>query len=216
MIVSCGDSFFYGNDLHDAGPWEQPSNHTWPALLAHRFKKEYRSFSKPGVGNLQILQQFLRAVNQYKNSAVYIINWTWIDRHDYVKIGDKDLWQTTRPSLDDAERDPLYYKYFHSELGDKFSSLSHINHALLLLEKYKCQYVMTYMDKLLFDERWHAPDYVKFLQRETKSHLSDFNGLTFLEWSRINHYPESPTWHPLEKAHEEAADFWASTIKELL
>lgn len=228
MIVSCGDSFFYGIDLADCSSWASdkpdnpPSQYTWPALLAHRLGKPYRSMAFPGVGNLQILQQVIRAVDEYKDSAFYIINWSWIERFDYY---DKETdrcervnsgWRTVRPSQDDGQRDMLYYKYFHSELFDKFTSLIYINQAISNLEKYHCRYFMTYMDSLFLDERWHAPGYVRFLQQEVKPKLNDFNGFSFLEWSRSNHFPESHNSHPLEKAHESAADFWYPTIKNLL
>ena len=67
---------------------------------------------------------------------------------------------------------------------------------------------MTYMDRLLLDQQWHAPNYVQILQEKIRPHLNDFGGMTFLEWSRANHFPESAHWHPLEQAHEQAANHW--------
>jgi len=198
MIVSCGDSFFYGIDLSN-------TNQTWPALIAERLGHDYQCYAQPGVGNLRILQQIIQAQSQHGTNAVYAINWTWIDRYDYVSIQDES-WHTIRPALDDGPNDELYYRHFHSELADKFRNLVVISQACELLAGHR--FIMTYMDPLLLDQKWHAPDYVQILQQKIRPHLNDFNGLTFLEWSRANHFPESAHWHPLEKAHIEAAKLW--------
>jgi hypothetical protein len=216
-IVSCGDSFFYGTDLKDciqSHVW-QPSQSTWPALIAKKLNYRYNCQAHGGHGNLHILQQIINAVSQHKNQAIYFINWSWSDRFDYIQT-ETNEWATVRPGLDDSVRDPLYYKYFHSELGDKFTSLVYINQAISLLKEHQCKFIMTYMDKLVLDQQWHAPEYVKLLQQQARKYLKDFDGHTFLEWSRINQYPESAGWHPMEPAHHAAAEFWFPKIKELL
>lgn len=218
MIVSCGDSFFYGIDLSDCPPWSDdsppnpPSQKTWPALIAKKLGQDYQCFASVGVGNLQILKQVIQAQSLYGKDAVYLVNWTWIDRFDYVDCLD-DSWRTIRPALDQSPYDHLYYKHFHSELADKFKNLVYISQACEIMQGHRC--VMTYMDHLLLDSRWHAPDYVKTLQAKINDHLKTFDGLTFLEWSRRNHYPESQHWHPLDLAHKQAADAWLSTVSEL-
>lgn len=198
MIVSCGDSFFYGSDL-------QNTNNTWPALIAQKLGHDYQSYAQPGVGNLRILQQIIQAQAQHGTNAVYAINWTWIDRYDYVSTLD-ETWHTIRPALDDGPNDGLYYRHFHSELADKFQNLVVIAQACELLKDHRV--IMTYMDRLLLDQQWHAPNYVQILQEKIRPHLNDFGGMTFLEWSRANHFPESAHWHPLEQAHEQAANYW--------
>ena len=205
MIVSCGDSFFYGSDL------QKPSN-TWPNLVADTLGHEHQCLAYPGVGNLQILKQILQAREQFGETAIYLINWTWIDRFDYINRENKK-WHTVRPSLDDPMRDPVYYRYFHSELVDKFTNLIYVSQAIEALRG--CRYLMTYMDRLLLDTQWHAPDYVKNLQQRVSPHLKSFDGLTFLEWSRERKYAESSGWHPLEEAHVNAAVFWLPKVKAL-
>ena len=198
MIVSCGDSFFYGSDL-------QNTNNTWPALIAQKLGHDYQSYAQPGVGNLRILQQIIQAQAQHGTNAVYAINWTWIDRYDYVSILD-ETWHTIRPALDDGPNDGLYYRHFHSELAENFLNLLVIAQACELLKDNKV--IMTYMYHLFLDQQWHAPNYVQILQEKIRPHLNDFGGMTFLEWSRANHFPESAHWHPLEQAHEQAANHW--------
>lgn len=206
IIASCGDSFFYGSDL-------KSTEETWPCKIAQYLNVDFQCFAQPGVGNLHILQQIITAQQTYGQDAIYAINWTWIDRFDYVSIVD-EKWHTVRPSLDDQIRDPLYYKYFHSELADKFKNLIYISQAIELLQGHR--YIMTYMDHLMFDQQWHAPDYIQTLQRRVSPHLKSFNGQTFLEWSRAKQYPESPAWHPLEQAHKAAAIWWQDEFRNLL
>lgn len=197
-LVACGDSFLYGSDL-------ARTDQTWPCVVAQKLELEYHCRARPGVGNAQILQQILSAQAEFGKRAVYIINWTWIDRFDYVDTQD-ETWHTTRPVLDDAERDPVYYRYFHSELADKFHNLVYINTAQQLLQEHDS--IMTYMDYLLLDQNYHAPDYIRTLQQQVQPGLENFDNMNFLDWSRAQGFPVSDRWHPLEQAHQEAAAWW--------
>jgi hypothetical protein len=201
-IVSCGDSFFYGSDLQDL-------NKTWPAVIAERLDHDYVCYAAPGVGNSQILQQIIQAYHDHGDTAIYLVNWTWIDRFDYVSIED-EKWHTVRPGLDNPQLDEFYYRNFHSELADKFHSLVYVSQAQEILKN--SRYIMTYMDHLLLDQRWHAPDYVTYLQCQVQNNLKNFDGKNFLDWSRANGYAISKRWHPLEQAHAHAAEYWLSRI----
>jgi hypothetical protein len=205
-LVACGDSFLYGSDLSSP-------DQTWPCVVAQQLELEYQCRARPGVGNAQILQQILSAQAEFGQQAVYIINWTWIDRFDYVNVQD-NTWHTTRPVLDDPERDPVYYRYFHSELADKFHNLVYINTAINTLKHHDS--IMTYMDYLLLDQRWHAPDYIQILQQQIGPCLENFNKLNFLDWSREQQFPISDRWHPLEHAHQAAAAWWYPQVSRLI
>jgi len=205
-LVACGDSFLYGSDL-------ARTDQTWPSIIAQQLELEYHCRARPGVGNAQILQQILSAQAEFGKRAVYIINWTWIDRFDYVDTQD-ETWHTTRPVLDDAERDPVYYRYFHSELADKFHNLVYINTAQQLLEGHDS--IMTYMDYLLLDQNYHAPDYIRTLQQQVQPGLENFDNMNFLDWSRAQGFPVSDRWHPLEQAHQEAAARWYPRVGRLI
>ena len=205
-LVACGDSFLYGSDLPS-------TDHAWPALIAQNLNLDYVCFAQPGVGNAQILQQIIQAQAYYRDQAVYIINWTWIDRFDYVDTND-ELWHTVRPAFDDPIRDSFYYRYFHSELADKFYNLIYVNSAQEILRDQK--YLMTYMDLLLLDQKYHAPDYVRDLQDRVRARLLDFQGKNFLEWSKQHQYPISERWHPLESAHAHAAQLWQPHVASLI
>lgn len=62
------------------------------------------------------------------------------------------------------------------------------------------------------------PDYIQALQRMTWPAMQDFDGQTFLEWSRARGYEITPPPgdHPLEQAHQAAAKFWKDQYRQLL
>jgi hypothetical protein len=64
---------------------------------------------------------------------------------------------------------------------------------------------MTYMDELLFDRKYNTTSAVRDLQDYVNPYMTQFDGKTFLDWSRDHGYPESAGWHPLEQAHSEGA-----------
>lgn len=64
--------------------------------------------------------------------------------------------------------------------------------------------------------RQTMPDYITCLQSLIRPHLQTFDGMTFLEWSRYHHYPITELLHPLESAHQAAADFWHDRYVSLL
>lgn len=66
--------------------------------------------------------------------------------------------------------------------------------------------------------REKVPAYISNLQDLVIGNMKTWNNDTFLEWSRRHNYPvtPSPAEHPLESAHNAAADFWQDTYKELL
>jgi hypothetical protein len=62
------------------------------------------------------------------------------------------------------------------------------------------------------------PQYIQTLQRATWSEMQDFDGQTFLEWSRSRGYEVTPPPgdHPLEEAHCAAAMFWKTQYQQQL
>jgi|VirMetMinimDraft_7_1064189.scaffolds.fasta_scaffold05679_4 hypothetical protein len=212
-LKSFGCSFIYGNDLHDDGrdeDWSTPSAYTWPGVIATRLSVEYQCFAKAGSGNLQILDKILTHVAIEDTSTVYVIGWTWSDRFDFVATDPdprwRDDWRTICPITNSKIADH-YYRELHSELRDKLSTLIHINTAIDILREKNIPFVMTYMDDIIFDRQWHAPLSVYSLQDRVRPHMHNFDGKTFLDWSRDNSFEISATNHPLEPAHVAAADY---------
>lgn len=206
-LLSFGCSFVYGTDL--------PSPmHSWPALMSQQLGLDYQCHAKPGAGNLQIMESVLRHSDP---QSICVINWTWIDRFDFVDIS-TESWQTLRPALDHGHAE-YYFRNMHSQYRDMLTNLVYIKTAIDFLQTNNCKFIMTAMDDLLFEKvqkEWHDPTAVLYLQESIKPYIKDFEGLNFLEWSRKNKFPVSDTWHPLEVAHRAAADLFIDATRHII
>ena len=210
-LKSFGCSFLFGTDLADAGKnllYINGSYLSWPALLAKHLNYDYKCCARPGSGNLQILERILNQT-AVEDPSVFVIGWTWIDRFDFVdiNIGDNQWpgtkWATIMPGAND-NLTKVYYKDLHSEYSDKLKTLSYIKLAIDTLKQKNIPFIMTYMDELVFDRRWHVTPGLKLLQDYVQPYMTTFEGLTFLEWSKSKGFEISPTLHPLELAHSSA------------
>ena len=212
-LKSFGCSFIFGSDLADDGrngPYATPSQQTWPAHLARHLDRRYECYARPGSGNLQILENILNQASVGSVSDLFVVGWTWIDRFDYYPANpttpSRSPWRTIMP-VDTDSLAQIYYRDLHSEYRDKFVCLNYIKLAIDTLHQKGIPFVMTYMDRLLFDQRWHTTPAVIDLQNYIRPFMTEFDAQTFLEWSRSNNYPETATWHPLEEAHQSAGDY---------
>jgi hypothetical protein len=221
-LKSFGCSFVYGTDLEDPNieitdsvTEFLPSKKTWPALIANQLNLEYECYATPGQGNFKIYTDIL--ANSYLNeSSIFVINWTWIDRFDYVD--QNGYWKTLRPAEENQEQ-IFYYRHLHSQLCDTISKASYIVSAAEHLNSLKCPYIMTYMDYNLLmpiDLNWHDPRYLEVLQSKLHKILLNFDGKNFLDWSNNHKHKISDTWHPLNSAHLAAADYWLPAVEKLL
>lgn len=208
-LKSFGCSFIFGSELADDGkdgPYATPSQFSWPAHLAGHLNYEYECYARPGAGNLQILEQVLNQAAGNKNN-LFVVGWTWIDRFDYYPVNpttaSRSPWRTIMP-VDTDELAKIYYRDIHSEYRDKFTCLSYIKLAIDTLNQKGISFIMTYMDNLLFDQRWNTTPAVIDLQEYVKPHMTTFENQSFLDWSRSQGYPETALWHPLEEAHSAA------------
>jgi hypothetical protein len=214
-LKSFGCSFIYGTDLADDGRGfmaATPSQLTWPALLAQFQGVEYECYARPGIGNLQIMSSILSHVG-LNDPAKFVINWTWIDRFDYTieptrptvrsEYIDNEAWQTVMP-IDTDQRATNYYRDLHSQYRDKLTSLVYIKTAVDSLKEKNIPFIMTYMDRILFETRWQCPGAVKYLQDSIVPYMTQFEDKTFLEFSKEKGFPISETLHPLEPAHSAA------------
>jgi len=206
-LRSFGCSFIYGTDL------SSPSG-TWPCLIASNLGLPYQCHAWPGIGNLQIMESILRNA---KPGDLCIINWTWIDRFDFVDCT-QEAWHTLRPALD-HDHAAYYYRNLHSQYQDMLTNLIYIKTAVDFLKVKDCRFLMTAMDSLLFESvqaEWHDPEAVNYLQQQVKPHIKDFDGLDFLNWSRGRGFAVSESWHPLEQAHDAAADYFIDAIRHII
>jgi hypothetical protein len=221
-LKSFGCSFIFGSELADDGrdgPYATPSQLTWPAHLSRHLGRNYECFARPGSGNLQILERLLNQVPASTSADLFVIGWTWIDRFDYYDSNydprsKRTPWSTIMP-IDDGDLAKVYYRDLHSEYRDKFTCLSYIKLAIDTLNQHHIPFIMTYMDELLFDQRWHVSPGVEQLQNFVRPQMTTFEEQTFLDWSRSHGYPESDMWHPLEQAHQSAAELIQSNLDKI-
>jgi len=212
-LKSFGCSFIYGSELSDnaeelviSNPVGQFSQLTWPAHLANHLNYVYECHARPGAGNLQIAERVLTSI-AHNDPALYVINWTWIDRFDYCIIDDEwQPWATIRPA-DTSKIATTYYKQLHSEYQDKLKTLMYMRLVIDALKQKNYQFIITYMDDLTFDQRWHITPAVIELQNYILPYMTTFDNQTFLEWSRKNGYPITKIGHPLESAHQSAGNY---------
>ena len=212
-LKSFGCSFIFGSELADDGsngPHDTPSQLTWPAHLARHLSRDYVCYARPGSGNLQILENILNQAATSDAADLFVIGWTWIDRFDYYPANpaspSRSPWRTIMP-VDTDDLAKVYYKDLHSEYRDKFTCLTYIKLAIDTLTQKNIPFVMTYMDRLLFDQQWHVTPSVTDLQQYATPYMTKFDGQTFLEWSRAHGYLETAAWHPLEEAHQAAGEY---------
>lgn len=213
-LKSFGCSLVFGTDLHDAVPnkiWGSlnPSQVSWPALVAKGLGYDYECYARPGSGNLQIWE---RLINEISNDepALYVIGWTWIDRFDYIHedapewAGNNTKWSTITPT-DTTDIAKTYYRDLHNEHRDKLTAIQTIKSAIDLLRTQNRSFIMTYMDELIFDQRWNVSPGMIPLQNEIRNYLTQFDGKNFVDYSRDQGHKISDTMHPLESAHEDIA-----------
>lgn len=212
-LKSFGCSFIHGTELPDqtfVNGRDMPSQSTWPAYLAQHLNRQYRCFSHGGSGNLQILSRVLDQIATSDSSDLFVIGWTWIERFDYYidNHGNQtvDPWNTILP-VDQTTVAQVYYRDLHSEYRDKFASLTAIKLAIDTLQQRNISFIMTSLDPLLFDQRWHVTPGVVELQSYIQPFITNFDGQNFLDWTKVNGYPIGSGGHPLEAAHRAAADY---------
>jgi hypothetical protein len=207
-VKSFGCSFIYGSELADDPVGRRilpPSKLAWPSLVAQHMNLPYQSYAFPGTGNLRILEQLMSQASS-DDPALFIVGWSWIDRFDYVDEPDqctRHPWKTLAPG-DTTDLSRLYFKNFHTQFRDKLVTLSYIKLAIDTLKQKNHPFIMTYMDDLIFETRWHCNQAMLNMQEYIRPYLSNFEGMSMLDWSIKHGHKISNAWHPLEQAHAAA------------
>jgi hypothetical protein len=208
-LIAFGDSFTWGSELQDVIMNKDiaPSVYTWPALFAKYSKLEYNCLARPGSSNHTIARTILDNLHVISKNDIVIINWTWINRWDFYNLKNSD-WCTVRPSSDVVTIfDRYYYKYFQSELWDKFESLKVIALIHNVLRDIGVRFIATSIDALLLDTKFHSPKYITVLQDKIGQDIKYFNSLGFYQWAKHNKFKIGKDGHPLEDAHLSAHEY---------
>jgi hypothetical protein len=204
-LKSFGCSFIFGTDLHDDSRLAlkaTASNFTWPALLARRHSWDYTCYARPGAGNLEIAERLLSQLADAE-PAVYVIGWTWVDRFSYTTTDADRHWRSIMPVDTDTTAE-IYYKHLHSEYRDKLTTLINVRLAIDELQRRGHKFIMTYMDDLMFDQRWNTSPAISELQRVCEPVMTRFDNKNLVDWSKGQGFEISRTMHPLEAAHQAA------------
>lgn len=225
-IVSFGDSFVFGNELKNNAQGQQ----AWPGLAAKKLSAEYRTCAVPGCGNDHIARQILSWFSHNDvQDTLAVINWTWMNRWDFY-IVEHETWITLGPTcvpdklqhlVDQTQAQDMIDFYQHransSILWNKFRNLQTMYATQNFLKLRGIRAIQTYMDDEMFNQQWHAPDYVQTLQDLVRPELETWSGKNFLDWSRDQGYAVTePGWHPLEQAHQAACEFWQDRYHQAL
>lgn len=220
-LKSFGCSFIFGTDLPDDGRFREyatGSSLTWPALVARKLGYRYITYARPGSGNLQILERLLNHAQD--DDTMYVIGWTYIDRFDYVDHTLATPWPGTKWStlmpIDNTAVAETYFRHLDSEYADKLRALIYIKTAIDTLIANKCQFIMTYIDPLTICDQWHTTKATTDLLHYIKPYLSNFEGKTFLDWSKSKGFEISDTMHPLGPAHQAAADLVLQNLSDYI
>jgi len=226
-IVSFGDSFVWGSELEQ----NTDGSRAWPGLVAQSLGWQYHTCAVPGCGNEAIARQVFDYFHtESRDSVLAVINWTWPIRYDFYSVV-SESWTTIGPTCvppklervfgnhEEAQRIlDLYNDYLgHSTIWDRTRSLQPMYAVQQYLKSSNIPSIQTHMDLELFDCRWHAPGYIQELQQLVRPELQLFEGKNFVDWSRDRDFAVTePGWHPLEAAHQAAADLWRNIYAQAL
>lgn len=213
IVKSFGCSFTWGTELPDevTEVRSYPSNLTWPALLAQHIKKDYQCFAWAGIGNFFIANSVLtHSVESCNSNDLFIINWTYIDRFDYLtgfnatseNVARPWKWETCRP-----DNNADFFKKYHSEIRDKIASLQLIKLCIDTLLQSNIRFIMTTVDDLIFDRIWNTSVSIKFLQDYIEPYFIKFNNQTFLQYADSLGHVRTPGGHLNEHAHRDIAKY---------
>lgn len=226
-LIAIGDSFTRGDELADC-PVNSPrkndySNSTWPALLAQKLNLKYHSRSKGGIGNQWISW---KASAGCKSDTLYVINWTFFERFDYLDVK-TNWWTTTHPRHED-NLNHYFYKNIDSDIWNMLRNLQFMHSTLQLLLTHKVAFIMTCIDnqfKKSFDtirsndefdgtlyNTWNMS--ITRLQEQIIPYITEFDNMSFIEWANHNNFEFGNNGHPLEKAHTEAARYINTLVTE--
>ncbi len=221
QVIAIGDSFTRGDELADCPQHHSEwSSHTWPALVASDLNCKYDCAAIGGKGNQWISWQTAIYIHEYRSvNPLFIVNWSWFERFDYVDIDD-NLWSTTHPRHED-KLDHYFYRNLDSELWNVHRNLQQIHSTVALLRQHNIDFIMTCLDPLynlnFASDRDSQCSWIKGLRKATSSlavsrEITHFDNSSFLDWSRHSGFQCGPNGHPLEAAHAAAAKYIQRTV----
>ena len=111
---------------------------------------------------------------------------------------DRELWYPNFPLLE-------HYKYYKDPLWPDINKEEDIANLDITIQKEIKNSYLTI-----------EPKYIDTLRKLTKNQLTTFDGHTFLEWCQNKNFKITSRLHPLQEAHDAAADFWQPVYQKIL
>jgi hypothetical protein len=208
-IIALGASVMAGAELKD-------HKSVWPGLYAKLQGFEFKNLSYSGCSTQYVLRTLLSSLQEEVDSCFYVIHWPHSIRFEYVNKED-DSWIQLGPTMEnDNLVKKVYYGDINSYLGDKWSTLLIIYAAQQAISNTHHRFAMTLEDGFVYETEFHNPDYISFLQDQTKKSILWFEEKSWSNWTRDNQYPIGPDNHPLEPAHQAALDLFLPSYKKIL
>jgi len=201
---------------------DNPSNFTWPALLAKELGYIYSCHAQGGIGNMAISYNVLKryATSHFKNRNFYVINWTWIERFDYMNtdLDNKgNIWETIHATHQN-KLSHFFYKHIDNQVWNLLRNLQIIHSTIEFLKDHDCDFFMTCLDDNLLGKNYamQFTDAISTLQSCIRPYINTIENKNFYSWSVEKTFPMGPNGHPLEQAHAHAAEYWLKKIKHQL
>jgi len=240
ILAVAGDSFLHGNELADY-QWNtlEGSHSTFAALLANYNSLYLRSCARPGNSNDAVARQCIQHIEQLKinrpgEKIFALVAWTFISRFEFpfesFTSSPTRPWacisanfQMNKPEVNNFAE--LFFKHIDT---DQLQSLNTIKIILILqnyLDHNKIPYLFTltdnivtkHKDDILLKPYWDMIHFDKwfFFPPGTNSwETTEPRG--FYQWALENKYRIGKQQHPLEEAHQAAAELMKEKFNELV
>ena len=210
-LLAAGCSLIYGSELSDEIEHNQPSQLTYPALLAKHKNLEYKCVAKPANGNDAIARSIIKELDD--TILLVVVNWSYLGRFEF-NLSDWG-WQNFKsliihPAI--ADRVNVLRKYFMAESTPAYEHYKYLYEIVFLQNYLKARnipYIFSTADYNAIDYNiisqldpehinlWKAIDFDQWFHWQAYERR-----VGFLDWARACMIPTGPNGHPLEQAHE--------------
>ena len=252
LVISGGDSFTFGSELHNDIINPSPSKLSWANLIAEKLNAKHINVAEGGRSNSfiarHVINKIYEALQNSKPEDIFVqVMWTFVHRQEIaVNFPTKRMdspWFPLDPHVCEDETESDWFKelprdtetwqglydgmhkrfLINKSLGlidfsveyykvtgilqDTYTSLKEILMLQDFLEARNVRYMFTYVDDNVINGLKGIDKYTKGLNSFIKyDEWFNFPGVVgFNDWAKANEY-EYGVYHPLEKAHEDAAD----------
>ena len=197
-LIAAGCSFVWGNELSDVGEIaSNPSQLSFPALLARQHGLDYWCCAVPGGGNDTTVRQVIES--EPEQGDMVLVNWTFSDRHEFYF--ENEGWRNIIPSKN------MFCKEFFVGVQSEYSVYHTVKNIVFLsnyLDKKGVPYVYTFANMKLQYNTTAAGILANEIDATRCFYWSD--RVNFLGWAQKMGYPIGPGSHPLDAAHAKSAE----------